>query len=318
MVRTSEWWVLSYLAVGSLLAVVGVAVILAKQTVVLDSVGIRWSTAFRSQAVSWDQVVSIAAVDRHVSITWSAGTALLPIWARSSEAIGPEFPVVEPASAHLPTTLIASTRHAWIAQRGENWTPPELLPWVPSVEASGRVVLRPWGQSPYRMVLLAVVVWIVMGPILSQRPIAAELVEAVTYLAIAFASYAALVLWARVEVSDEAVVVRSFPFRVRRVSRSNITGMGVVRAPFPMGTGGVQHLALHTTSGVVGLPAPTTFTATPGYGDANFYRIWHWLDQELCSGGSAFTVTGQAAGGTIGTDPGFGPAMPATPSDFEK
>jgi len=149
MFRTDEWGLLPVLAAGSLAAVRFTAAAAAKQTVVLDSVGIRWSTAFRSRAVSWDQVMSVALVNNVVSVTWSAGTAVLSIPARCREVIGPKVPVMEPTPAHFSPTLIASVRNAWIARRGaEDWTPPEPEPWVPSVEASGRVVLRRWALHP--------------------------------------------------------------------------------------------------------------------------------------------------------------------------
>ncbi len=282
MGRTGEWWLLPFLLVGSVVTAGVTAVALAKQTVVLDSVGIRWSTPFRSWAVPWDQVVALANVDRFVDITWSAGRALLPIPARSREAIGPAVPPALPAPPYSSGTLLASVTSAWIARGRANWTLPEPEPWVPSIAASGRVVIRPTASAP-SLSFLSAFFAAMLGPTMyPSQKLSASLLVSFVVCAVAVSVYVVIRWWSRVEVGEAVVVVRSFPFRVRRFPRSNITGVGVVGPPIP-NAARIQHLALHTTSGVVRLPAPVTANS-PILGDPNFYRIWHWLDHELCSG----------------------------------
>jgi len=88
----------------------------------------------------------------------------------------------------------------------------------------------------------------------------------------------------RVEVCDSEVVLRSFsfPFRRRRIPRSTILGVGLFGPTINPGRRSVEHLGMFTSSGTEHLPAPVT-AAMIGCDDPDFFRIWHWLDHELCS-----------------------------------
>ncbi len=279
LVRTGEWWLFPYLVVASVAAAGAVRWWLEQQVVVLAPAGLRWSNGVRTIAVPWNRIISVAPMGRSVHVTWLDGTAVLSLPSQCCDFTGPAVPNAVAFTTTDAGTLGVAVRSAWLTRRGTQPIPTEPEPWTPGAIGSGAPVLQTRFVGP------GLLVWAgfsLNNVILQSVPVSslAMNLESAVQVSIWAAALGLLIRWwARVEVHDEEVVVRSFPFRRCRIPRDAVCAITTMKSRWTHGR--IFQLALVTDTGTVRLPAPLTVNA-PCFDDPDFYRIWGWLDRELC------------------------------------
>lgn len=216
---------------------------------------------------------------RWVHVTWLDGSAVLSLPSQCRDFSGPAIPATVAFTAKDAGTLGVAIRSAWLARRGSGPIPTEPEPWTPHALGSGVVVLAANWVGPGLLEFMTFVAYTTVSSTFPVSRLSTSL-QGVGF-GLFWVGVGGLLLrwWARVEVHDDTVVVRSFPFRRRCILRSAVRSITTEKSGRTLGL--ALHLALVTETGTVRLPAPITMNAH-GFDDPDFYRIWHWLDQELC------------------------------------
>lgn len=271
-VRYGDW---SFLAVILLVAALtvgtGVWVAAATGVTVTPSHLVIGQPSGRVTA-PWDQITS---VEQRWNVLWVQtvdGWYPLPLKANA---------YVEGAGALGPLVV-----DSWIRRRGPDWGYRPSLPWRPSLDLRGRVVLRrpPWQALTYATGWL----FLLAGQTIGGSP-ARDLGILLGGHLLVVGVVAILVLahrwWSRTVIDEHQVVVRSL-LGITRVDRAAIVGVReqstargegrqlVVDELVPAwGPGAVAH--------VRSVALPVVSSGSWLENDPSYYRIWAWLHEHV-------------------------------------
>jgi len=227
----------------------------------------------------WTSIDAVQRRDRSLWVGAAGDWYVLPLGADTAPR--------EPGS-HAP--LGEAVWQTWLIRRGDHPDAPP-VPWTPSLDLRGRVVLRPAFTT--RLRTLGGWAAIFCGQMLVPPPPAStgqpDLTIALQGRLAAFAFFSALLIlyhrWTKVTIDDHEVVVRSWR-GITRIPRGTIVGLREQDGGRWLGQRlDIEHRyqlpgVLDVFGGITRLPAPATGSSWLLV-DPTYYRTWAWLHEVL-------------------------------------